>query len=591
MSRHFCLGVALTLLTALTAIAQYSQLAATDDGKQVYFISSQVLQGKDRDNREPRLYRAAPDGVTLFVERGDLAAEGSLGTGEGVESPSVSGDGSLVVVTLKYMCQTAPDCNDANDLVVLRGSRSLDLGPGVAQISRNGKWATIATGESPSNPDPLAPGITTRTLIDLRSGARQKIISAVDDGVSYSLRSLASDGSVLVFLPDPVQGRFITGTFGIWKNGKITPLNLPADFDGSRAVLSDDASTLTGAMPSSKYKYSDSLEAIYVASGRRSTIFQPTAPLQRPIVTGVMNNGQRVLYTVTDGYTSNGPAFVWDAVTGVSIPVPLRSGELANGGTMSGNGEIAFVATTSGRIVKFVVATGNATSLFPEPPHCDDPGPLAYGSLARLRNCTFSGTVADLQHHVFYDWLEAPVLYVKPDEIGVYLPVYKDFFWHDTLSIDLPTQSPFQSDQPLQIADAAPAMLPADPSTGSLFGIQMIKGDFSGYVTRTPLPGDIIHMYMIGLGPVDEKNANRMKWKLACRFQQDGPAVQPLFAGLAPGLLGVYQTTFIVPAGNGPVTTTALSCDVTSPNGLLVTVAPGSRVFGMIGTGFVFSVP
>jgi uncharacterized protein (TIGR03437 family) len=380
MSRQLCLGGVLTLLVALPAFAQYSQLATSDDGKQVYFISSQVLQGKDRDSREPRLYRAAPDSVTLFVERGDLAAEGSLGTGEGVASPSVSGDGT-------------------------------------------------------------------------------------------------------------------------------------------------------------------------------------------------------------------GPAFLWVAATGATIPIPLRSGELANGGTISGNGEIAFVATTSGRIVKFVVATGNASSLFPEPPHCDDPGPLAYGSLARLRNCTFRGTVAELQHHIFYNELDAPVLYVKADEIGVYLPVYKDFFGNDTLSNDLPNPSPFQAEQPLHIADAAPAILPAEPSTGSLFGIQIIKGDFSGYVTRTPLPGDIIHMYMIGLGPVDAQNANRMQWKLACRFQPNGLTVEPLFAGLAPGFPGVYQTTFAVPAGSGPVTTTALSCDVTAPNGLTVTIGPGTPVYGMCSRCIVSVVP
>jgi uncharacterized protein (TIGR03437 family) len=286
--------------------------------------------------------------------------------------------------------------------------------------------------------------------------------------------------------------------------------------------------------------------------------------------------------------TGAGPAFVWDAATDTTTRVPLENGELATDGTLSGNGEIAFISTSRARIAKFTIATGTVTSVFPAQPHCDDPGDLAIGSLARL-HCSFGGTAAELAHHLFFNGVEVPALYSRPGEIGVQLDWHKSFFGFDTLSNDLPNASPFRAEQPLRVFEAAPAILPADPSIGSLFNIQIIKGDFSGYVTSQPLPGDIIHMYMIGLGPVDHapatgvpaSNTSRIQWKLACRFQAGGPAVAPLWAGLAPGMLGVYQTTFPVPAGSGPGTITELSCDVTAPNGFTRTIGPGTTPYGM----------
>jgi uncharacterized protein (TIGR03437 family) len=283
------------------------------------------------------------------------------------------------------------------------------------------------------------------------------------------------------------------------------------------------------------------------------------------------------------------------------FPFRWSPGELGIDGALSGSGEFAFVSTDHARIVRFQIGTGAVSNVFPVQLGCDNPGPVALGSLVRLHGCTFSGTVADLQGHVSYNGVETPVLYAHNGEVGIQIDWYKDFWGNDTLSNDLLNSSPFQAEQSLAINDAAPMILPADPGTGSLFGIQIIKGDFSGYVTRSPLPGDIIHMYMTGLGWVNDRPAigvpataaNRMQWKLACRFQPGGQMVTPLWAGLAPGMLGVYQTTFAVPSGSGPVTTTDLSCTLTTPSGQTGTFGPGTRVFGMcaVSCGIVMVLP
>jgi hypothetical protein len=327
VSRTLFLGGVLTLLTATPAFAQYSQLAATDDGKQLYFISKQVLKGKQQGDNEPRLYRATSEGVTLFAERGDLAAEGSRYTGVGVESPSISGDGSLVAAVFRSVCLDPPDCNQTPDEAFLRGARSLDLGPAAVQISRNRKWATLTTTESQYAPGAGWTDRTTKTLMDLTIGAKVKVFSGVDNAVNAGLvNALASDGTVFVFTPNaPDPGGLVSGAFGLWKGGKTSPLNLPADFSGYEAVLSDDASTLVANTYGSQTRSAPGgLAAIDLRTGVRRTIL-PNSD-QTPCITtaGVSNNGGRVLYRVCDGYTTNGRSFVWDAATGATIPVPLE---------------------------------------------------------------------------------------------------------------------------------------------------------------------------------------------------------------------------------------------------------------------------
>jgi uncharacterized protein (TIGR03437 family) len=68
-------------------------------------------------------------------------------------------------------------------------------------------------------------------------------------------------------------------------------------------------------------------------------------------------------------------------------------------------------------------------------------------------------------------------------------------------------------------------------------------------------PGEIIHLYMIGLGPVTPPVATgeapsavspaRLTEPLACSI--DGAAAAVLFAGLAPGYPGHYQVTLGLP--------------------------------------------
>ena len=86
MSRGILLGLAL----AAPVFAQFSQLASTDDGQELYFASpliraNSVLSPSAVTQPMSNLYRIGPDGLYLITSSASM--------------PQISGDGSVVGFT------------------------------------------------------------------------------------------------------------------------------------------------------------------------------------------------------------------------------------------------------------------------------------------------------------------------------------------------------------------------------------------------------------------------------------------------------------------------------------------------------------
>ena len=267
------LGIA--LLAATPLFAQFSQLVATDDGKQIYFISNLTLfSAPTSQNFESRLYRIGPDGVSLVAQRpplrfGDFSVSG--GSSDGVSNPQLSGDASLIGFTYQNVCTSTPCATTSNEAELI-GSTTAELGPGTLQLSRNGRWALITLPPQP-----------TGTLIDLTTGRS----STPPSPPFAATRAIASNGAVLV-------------QNGIWRNGA---LNIVPPLDGigySPLALSDNASTIVAfafAAGSSRGG-SSRLIAIDVASGN-STVLSQVTSTTLPIFSALSNDGLRALYRVT----------------------------------------------------------------------------------------------------------------------------------------------------------------------------------------------------------------------------------------------------------------------------------------------------
>src|SRR5262249_50694332 len=155
----------------------------------------------------------------------------------------------------------------------------------------------------------------------------------------------------------------------------------------------------------------------------------------------------------------------------------------------------------------------------------------------------------------------------------------------------------FQPSQRLSVWDGAPVMLPADSRTSNLFGIEIFKGDWSGPLTTQPNPGDIVNVYMAGLGPVKGDvetgtpapldSLRPIQWNLSCQFVPQTSPADVLFAGLAPGMVGVYQVTLRVPADTSTAPLSGLQCRLAAGN-QSVLFGPGLPAIG-IQTRFGFS--
>lgn len=118
-------------------------------------------------------------------------------------------------------------------------------------------------------------------------------------------------------------------------------------------------------------------------------------------------------------------------------------------------------------------------------------------------------------------------------------------------------------------------------------------------MTTSPAPGDIVYIYMTGLGPPSTPETtgmpaslvsiNPIQWDLSCQFLPQPQAAELLFAGLAPGMIGVYQTSFRIPLDAGTAAVTNLTCSLASP-GMSVTFGPGTPAVGMPAGGVFFGL-
>ena len=144
------------------------------------------------------------------------------------------------------------------------------------------------------------------------------------------------------------------------------------------------------------------------------------------------------------------------------------------------------------------------------------------------------------------------------------------------LTIDVESTSPLVQSTPPVVLPLTPG-LPSMPSGArGVLGGRLLKGDFSGSVTQL-LPGDIVHLYLTGLGavtgavqtgmPAPLNDLRPLASTVRCGFLP-GPSseAETLFAGLAPGMVGIYQVTLRAPT-DVPATPTGMQCSLGSGGG------------------------
>ena len=532
----------------LPAIAQFSHLSATDDGKYLYFTSHLVLKGRGFPTAaQSRLYRVGPDEITMFAEVGSFGAQGRFVNT--VRMAYVSGDGRSVGVTVQGPCSDSQVCGK----LMVREAENRDLGPGTLNLSRNGEWAVLA----PDNP--LSPEVT---LIEVGTGQRTTVPQLAFGATSR----LASDGSVMVLSERGSMS--VAHPAGVWKRGKFTPFAPYQSLMIEPLALSDDSSTLIfeSARPPRQ------LIARDLASGRDTTLYTLAAQMN-PVMLGLSNNGQRVLYRVGGNDATEGLAYLSDVSTGKTQPVRLEEGELVSDGTLSGSGALAFLVTTTGRLVKLTLSTGAMDTLIPPTPSASNFAYWAFGSLFHMKG-TFAGSASDWKARILIGGQAAPVLSLKAGSFDIQIP------WLAAVG-SIPFRildsgaSPFEENELVPARRYAITLEKASPGEPSVLGIKASNADGNGPPPAQPGPGDTFRLYMTGLGPVANQPQtgaptptsvpSPIRAQLSCSFMPYANPVESSSASLVPGTIGVYQATFRLPDHVAARSLVGASCELCAP--------------------------
>jgi uncharacterized protein (TIGR03437 family) len=547
---------ALVFLFVTAVYGQFGELATTDDGRQVYFTSTLKLPGMAPDFGEYRVYRAAEDGISLFAERGALTSENSFGSSDGARSPQVSSDGRTVGFTLIGICD-GQTCGSARR-AQLRGLHAGVLGEGSLFMSRNGKWALLVPQSGPRDPEPPADA----ALINLETGER----ASVPPPPFQAVYPLASDGAVIAVKQQPGGG----STVGLWREGVFAPLAASGPI--SPWGLSDNGRVLI-------YSGRDGLMARNLSTGADIVIARTARDeFARPM--GVSNDGRLVLFRVL-WRGLEGPAYIVNTETAQPVPVELPDGELATDGVLTGSGNAALLVTTQGRIARVEITpsgTGAVTTVVPATPYVRNLGRLTPGGLIDLEGALLPDTVEAASGRFTLDGRPLPVLSANRAAVRVQVPWEQTRSWQAKFHVDVPSESPFQQDQLVTVEELSPRFAELGPGETSSLGFKAVRGDFSGLLTEDPKPGEIFHLYMTGLGPVENQEQLQtaqptpypplfpIRGAVQCRFFPYTADAETLFAGLAPGMLGIYQVTFKMPDGPSLGRITGGLCNLTGPN-------------------------
>jgi uncharacterized protein (TIGR03437 family) len=387
---------------------------------------------------------------------------------------------------------------------------------------------------------------------------------------------LASDGRVLQSVQGPTGAQIGVGTDGALKalppvTGEVVFLGMS---DDAGTVLVSRANVPAPGEPMPTLPAPD-LIALDLRAGT-SKVLQSLGRPGRYILLGISNDGHRALLRA---YVQIGrvAAQVVDVGTGKSTVLSIGEGELPISGALSGSGNTAIIGTNNGRLLRFAIdAAGSVISteeLLPATPYFNPNSSLAPGALLDV-----DSPAAGSNHwsgRILLNNLPLPVIRDNGRKRTLQVP------WElqpgrATVSIDYPSGSPLAQRTTLLVVPQAPRSVPRPPgATGTLGGL-LIKSDFSGYVTAPPKAGDIVHLYMSGLGavrgavktgePAPPNDLRPLDGYVHCAFTPLTTEAETLFAGLAPGMVGIYQLTLRFAADTpADIRLTGMRCGFNTP--------------------------
>lgn len=498
-------------LFAALGHAQFRDLVTTFDGGVVHFATEMRLAGT-QDGPQGKIYKWA-EGKFSVVVSPNVTPLGFRSVN--AFGPVLSDDGETYGYGFRAFVDSAE--------YVYKGNK-IGAG-GQPRISRNGRYYLGGWNG----------GGTAATRLSFLATAEPAVrLSSVWD-VTNSGELLSQEDSRLLLAGPGQAGRLVATA-----PGKI--LSTAMNADGSRVVYVTQHDGLLDLREGN---------SVLVSLSDNGTALRAE----------LSSDGGRLMAIETIGGVSH--AFWMDR----NLPARNDLG-LVRGGyaTMSGDGRVVWLLQTDGRLTRVKLDTGERVSMN-EPLPANLPGSSGVrGSLVRWESAGLGDGpwLLTLLSQTERTTLRLPVLEAKADHVDFQIP------WQlsETFTYTWPgLQRPggiFEIVGDLTLFPLLPkfwtdrVFLAIGPRPVVFFAlVKAIHQGFDRQVTPgdPARPGEVVHLYMSGLGPVTPVQVDNIPTTappatinvpLTCSFAGDIPA-RMLFAGLSVGLVGVYQVELEIP--------------------------------------------
>jgi uncharacterized protein (TIGR03437 family) len=531
---------------------QFSSLIAPGNGADVYLCTSLSLKGSGQP-QQGRIYKIGSTPLELVAAVANSGfPEPCIGTcltnAYDLRQPDLSRDGTVLAYTGRSDCTgSATACsfhvNPYQTTVQgVPGKGTLDF-HGLGRLSSNGRHLVL---HIPLNLYAMSEFDT----VDLQTGERsaQSTISGTGARFTPNGRVVADDGTFVVVMANALVHVFRGGQ-------RISAPRLSDAQLAANAVIDASGRTVVYQYQAS-YSSPSQLRVFHPDTNDDRVFLQGDGYLQDPVITA---DGQKVAFISSARLGTTDPPgskqLYLVGLDGTGLRALTRGPDDVQQFTLSDDGQTAWYVsndalyqlnTATGETRQRIAPTGQA---YVEDTVC--PGSAVQVSGAGLGGNTF----------VLFDGMRPPIVSRGKSSMWFQIP------WEARPSNSVPVS--VEGESPFEVLRTVVNVVPLKPR----FATPAIHQDWSGFVTTASpaRPGEILHFYAVGLGPVQPSVATGVPGPenpLAMLATPLDCNVPVLFAGLAPGLVGFYQVTVQIPADAAPPGM-AVSCSGTGSSVML----------------------